>query len=244
LRAALRANASAGATLGGLDTGAFVLAYAGWLKGHCATVHYEHIDAFQELFPDTEVSEALWVNDRQRLTCCGGLAASDCAIDLIQRQAGAALANASARYIFSNALRDAQAPQNPQAGEPLGAHVPNALRAAIKTMEAHLESPLSIVDISAHAGVSHRQLNRLFAQFVGKTPALYYRDIRLDRARGLVTQTALSMAEISYASGFSSQVHFSRAYKDRFGLAPTRDRVEGRIPFEYRAWPMHRKTRG
>ena len=68
------------------------------------------------------------------------------------------------------------------------------------------------------------------------------KQIRLDRARGLGTQTNLSMAEIAYASGFSSQVHFSRAYRDRFGLPPSRDRIEGRIPFEFRAWPMHQKS--
>lgn len=73
-----------------------------------------------------------------------------------------------------------------------------------------------------------------------KTPALYYRDIRLDRARGLVTQTDLSLAQVAVASGFSSQVHFSRAYRERFGLTPRNDRIEGRVPFEYRAWPMHR----
>lgn len=111
-------------------------------------------------------------------------------------------------------------------------------------MEDHLEAPLSIAMICQRLGVSHRQLNRLFANYVRKTPVLYYRDIRLDRARGLVTQTNLSMAEIAQASGFGGQVHFSRAYKERFGLPPTRDRVEGRIPFEFRAWPMHRKAAG
>ncbi len=79
--------------------------------------------------------------------------------------------------------------------------------------------PLPIMDLCARIGISHRQLDRKFSQYVSKTPALYYRDIRLDRARGLVTQTSLSMTEIAYARGLSSQVHLSRAYRDRFGLA-------------------------
>lgn len=108
-------------------------------------------------------------------------------------------------------------------------------------MEQHLENALSIPEISEKINVSHRQLDRLFAKYVGKPPAIYYRDIRLDRARGLVTQTDMPMSEIAIASGFASQVHFSRAYKERFGLSPRTDRVEGRIPFEFGAWPMHRK---
>jgi len=107
-------------------------------------------------------------------------------------------------------------------------------------MEENLETPLPIAELCQRVGLSHRQPDRLFAQCVRKTPALYYRDIRLDRARGLVTQTDLAMSEIAVASGFSSQIHFSRAYKDRLGLPPSKDRIQGRITFEFRAWPMHR----
>lgn len=240
LRAALRRAASAGATLGGLDTGAFVLAAAGLLSGHRATVHYEHIDAFRELFPDTEVTETLWVFDDMRLTCCGGAAAVEFALHILQSVHGVALANAAARYVFSQALRDHNAPQNPQDAEPLGARIPDAVRRAIRVMEENLEAPLAIPELCRRIGLSHRHLNRLFERHVCKSPRAYYRDIRLDRARGLVTQTNLPMAEIAFASGFAGQVQFCRAYRDRFGMAPGRDRVEGRIPFEFRAWPMHR----
>ena len=110
-------------------------------------------------------------------------------------------------------------------------------------MEQHLENAVPIATLAARTGLSHRQLDRLFRRYVGKSPVAYYRDIRLDRARSLVTQTDMPMSEISMASGFASQVHFSRAYRQRFGLAPRTDRVEGRIPFEFRAWPMHSNPR-
>jgi len=240
---ALRNWARSGATLGALDTGAFVLAQAGLLNGRRATVHYEHIDAFQELYPDTEVVENLYALDGNRITCCGGGASVDFALQILQGIHGSALANAAARYIFHDRLRGPAAMQQPEGSEPLGALVPATLKTAIQVMEAHLEDPLSIPDICEQAGVSHRQLDRLFATYIKKTPTLYYRDIRLDRARGLVTQTELPIAQVAMASGFASQVHFSRAYKDRFGLPPSQDRIEGRVPFEYRAWPMHRKPK-
>ena len=109
-------------------------------------------------------------------------------------------------------------------------------------MEKNLESPLPISDICKQTDISHRQLDRLFKTYVRKSPSLYYRDIRLDRARGLVTQTEMPLAQVALASGFASQVHFSRAYRQRFGLPPSKDRIEGRVPFEFRAWPMHRVT--
>jgi AraC family carnitine catabolism transcriptional activator len=241
LHTALRNWGRQGCTLGALDTGAFILAEAGLLEGRRATVHYEHLDALIELYPSVEASEELFVFDGNRITCCGGSASVDLGLHLIRSIHGDVLANAAARYIFHQSLRDHGTPQNPDPVEPLGSTAPRGVRRAIRIMEQHLEEPLSIPEICERVGISHRQLDRLFARFVKKTPALYYRNIRLDRARGLVTQTDLPLSEVAIASGFSSQVHFSRAYRERFDLAPRADRVEGRVPFEFRAWPMHRK---
>lgn len=239
---ALRGWARQGATVAGLDTGAFIMAQSGLLKNRRATVHYEHIDALQETYPTIQVVEDLFAFDGAFLSCCGGEAAVDFALHILQGACGAALANAAARYIFHPKLREHGTRQHPDGAEPLGAAVPTVVKRVIQIMENHLEETLTIPEICAQVDVSHRQINRLFALYIKKTPALYYRDIRLDRARGLVTQTELPMSEISVASGFASQVHFSRAYKDRFGLPPIRDRVEGRVPFEFRAWPMYRKA--
>ena len=241
LRAALWRWYKAGSALGGLDTGAFILAEAGMLDGRRATVHYEHLDAFSELYPNIKASEDICVFDERVMTCCGGVASVDFALAIMRETHGDALANSVARYIFKSRVRPPETRQNSELSEPLGRKVPQIIKNAIDTMEANLETPLSIPEICAAVGISQRQLNRLFVRFVGHSPSLYYRDIRLDRARGLVTQTELALSQVALASGFASQVHFSRAYHDRFGLPPSRDRIEGRVPFEFRAWPMYRK---
>ncbi len=243
LRSALWRWAQSGATLGAIDTGAFILAQAGLLEGRRATVHYEHMDAFGERFAGCALTEELYVFDGNRISCAGGSASVDFALQIIRAAKGDALTNAAARYLFHPVVRPPGTLQNGAVQEPLGSTAPAAVKRAIALMERNLEAPLPIAVICERLGISHRQLNRLFAAFVRKTPALYYRDIRLDRARGLVTQTDLAMSEIALASGFASQVHFSRAYRIRFGLPPSRDRIEGRVPFEFRAWPMHRKPR-
>ncbi len=243
LHSALLRWARAGVTLGAIDTGAFILAEAGLLKGKRATTHYEHIDSLRELYVDTETSEDLFVYDGNRITCCGGTATTDFALHIIRSMHGDLLANAAARYLFHQSLRSQGTSQNPSSVEPLGSTAPSVLKQAIKLMEDNLEDALTIPQICKRIRLSQRQLDRLFGQFVKKSPVLYYRDIRLDRARSLVTQTDMRLSEIAVASGFSSQAHFSRAYRERFGLAPRTDRVEGRVPFEFRAWPMHRKKR-
>lgn len=237
----LRRLATKQIPIGALDTGAFVLARLGLLNDHRATVHYEQIDAFQELFPDIDLCEALFVFDRNRICCAGGVAAAECALHILSEAFGSDLANRAARYIFAHPLRATDARQNPQDKEPLGQSVPSIIREAIHLMERNLETVTAIPMICRELGLSHRHFNRIFRAHVGKTPSQYYRDVRLDRARGLVTQTDLTFSEIAAASGFSSQVYFSRSYRERFGLSPSLDRVEGRIPFEFRAWPMHRR---
>lgn len=239
LQTALRGWARAGSMLGALDTGVFLLAQAGLLKGRRATGHYEHIDALRELYPEVTTVEDLFVFDEKRITCCGGAASTDFALHLVRNLHGDTLANESARYIFHQSLRPVGTQQNPEAPQPLGNTVPDLVRQAIRIMEENLEEAVRIPDLCERIGISQRQLDRLFHEVVRKSPALYYRDIRLDRARGLVTQTDMSLMDIAIASGFANQSHFSRIYRERFGLTPRRDRLEGRIPFDYRAWPMH-----
>lgn len=235
----LRRCARAGTALGGLDTGAFVLAYAGLLSHRRATVHYEHAAAFRELFPEIGVSDALFVIDGNRLTCCGGAAASDLALEIIRMQHGIDLANASARYIFHDRLRSSAEQQSPQHHEPVGYAAPQKLRQAIIMMERHLETPLPLSTVALACGLSQRHIERLFREHTGVTPVSYYMDVRLDRARGMITQTDMSVLQVSVACGFASPEYFSRVYRKRFGLTPSEDRIEGRVPFQFRSYPAH-----
>lgn len=228
-----------GAMLAGIDTGAFVLAGAGLMEGYRATVHYEHSGAFQELFPETILEEVLYVIDRDRLTCCGGTATTDLALQLIQSHNGLELANASAVYLFKDRYRLGNETQVKHDREPVGYTMPSKLRDAVILMERNLEEPLSPKEIAHILGVSQRQLQRIFQRNTGTTPIRYYINVRLDRARGLVTQTDMSIAQIATACGFGTAEQFSRAYSKHFQISPSRDRTEGRIPFQFRSYPAY-----
>lgn len=244
LAAHFRRWARFGATLGALDTGAFLLANAGLLEGRRATTHYEHLDALAELYPDVEVSDALYVIDGDRISCCGGAASLDIALQILRATNGPALANAAARYVFQDRLRTPGDRQNPERAEPIGSTAPSKLRAAVQIMERHLDEPVPIPAIAAELGLSQRQLERLFVSHTGISPVRYYGDMRLDHARALITQTEMPLWEVALACGFTSPEHFSRAYRTKFGIAPRDDRIEGRVPFEFRAWPMRPRAGG
>ena len=235
----LRRSAAAGVTLCAIDTGAFILAEAGLLDGYKATVHYEHMASFRELYPRVELAEQIFVGDSERMSCAGGVAAADMALEIIRLRQGIDLANAAARYIFHERLRSGSEGQFSAAHEPVGYTVPERVRDAILLMERNCELPLRQDRIAARLGVSQRQLERLFRKFTGMTPAHYYLNVRLDNARGLVTQTQMPLAEIAIACGFGGGGQLGRAYRHRFGLPPGRDRIEGRIPFQFRSFPLH-----
>jgi transcriptional regulator GlxA family with amidase domain len=235
----LRDCARRGAALGGIDTGIFILGFAGLLKGYRATVHYEHVAAFRELFPGNPISADLFVFDRTRFSSCGGVACADMALEIIRTHQGISLANAAARYIFHDRVRPGTEQQNRLLREPIGYAAPHKLREAVILMERSLEDPLQIPEIARRISVSQRHMERMFQSHTGVSPVRYYLDLRLDRARGLVTQTDLSVLEVSIASGFATPAQFAKAYKERFSLTPTDDRVDGRIPFQFRSFPSH-----
>ena len=66
-----------GATLGAIDTGAFVLAQARLLQGQPVTLHWEAQSAFKELFPALKVTQELFEWGERRISCAGGTAAMD-----------------------------------------------------------------------------------------------------------------------------------------------------------------------
>src|SRR5262249_14903322 len=95
---------------------------------------------------------------------------------------------------------------------------------AIDLMEKTIEEPVPPRAIADRIGVSQRQLERLFNRYVGCTPARYHMRIRLDRARRMLRQTDLSVAEVAGACGFVALSHFAKVYRGTFGGRPSRDR--------------------
>ncbi len=94
------------------------------------------------------------------------------------------------------------------------------LNAALQIMLEHLEDTLSVGQIADLLGVSARKLERGFRELLRQTPLNVYRDLRLDRARRLLGQTALSMNEVSVACGFSNVTLMKKWFIQKYGEAP------------------------
>jgi transcriptional regulator GlxA family with amidase domain len=212
-----------GTVLGGLDTGTHILARAGLLNGHRATLHWENLPAFTEEFPDIEASAELFEIDRKRVTCAGGTAAIDMMLYMIWSRHGQDLAVDISEQLLHDRIRNPGDHQRMALGVRLGVRHPQLL-AIVEAMEQAMEEPPGLDRLAELGGVSRRQLERLFRTHLGDTPSGYYLKLRLRRARHLLEQTPMSVLQVATACGFASAPYFSRAYRSLFGRPPREDR--------------------
>jgi transcriptional regulator GlxA family with amidase domain len=233
----LRRLAASGVVLAGVSGGPFLLARAGLLDGHRATIHWEHEAGFAEEFPRIISSRDLYVIDRRRITCAGGTAGLDLAVDLIERDHGRAFATRVREWFIGPDHRAGDRPQRRGLSERFGVADTRLLK-ALACMDANMEIPLARDALAAAAGISLRQLERLFRSAVGGSIAEVYLLMRLDKARTLLSNSSIRITAIGLACGFQDPSHFSRAYRLRFGHSPRDERQRGanmRAPVNNRA---------
>ena len=105
------------------------------------------------------------------------------------------------------------------------AHVDMISRARLRIREA-LESDLTIQQVAQDLGVSYSNFRKLFKEHTGMSPAIYQQDLRLQRAKELLTTTDLTIKEIAYRLNFESPDYFSYKFKAQTGRRPTELRAE------------------
>lgn len=217
--ARLRYQASRKMRIGGVSGGPYILARAGLLDGYRCTIHWEHRPAFIEAFPQLDVQQGLYVIDRDRLTCAGGIAGLDLATALIAENHGRQLATMVNDWFLQTQLREAHATQRVSLRERYKSTNEKVL-ATLAAMEANLEEPLSRAALARRNQVSVRQLERLFRSNLRQTIGTTYMRIRLTRAAILLKESSIPLVDIALASGFASASHFSRAFKSWHGTPP------------------------
>ena len=100
----------------------------------------------------------------------------------------------------------------------------------IELMENHIADPLSLDQLSELNTVSKRQLNRIFNKIFKKGTMEYYRGLRLDKAKNLLRNSRISIAEISHITGFYSSSHFSSSFSNYLDISPKEYRNNIQFP--------------
>ncbi|MDN2568551.1 GlxA family transcriptional regulator [Aquibium sp. A9E412] len=220
---ALRAWGRRGGALGALSVGAYLLAEAGQLEGYRCTIHWENRAGFKERFPHITCTDNVFEIDRKRYTCAGGTTSIDLMLEIVRGDFGASLANEVANQFQHERIRSADdrqriGPERDLTGKS------QKLKTIVELMADNLDEPLSAVALAKAAGLSVRQVERLFLRHLGMTPGRYYMRLRLERARELLRQTNLPILDVAVATGFTSHSYFAQSYRLQFGRPPSDER--------------------
>ncbi len=219
LRSLLRRCHQRRIRLGATSTASFLLAYAGIIGQRPCTVHWEYLDAFRAEFPQVQLTRSLFEITPLIMTCSGGLAGLDMLLAIIAEQQGETLSNSIADQYMHSQIRSGDSAQRNTLTQRYQIHNPKIL-VAIQAMEEHLEAPLNLSDIVRLASISARQLQRLFRQQFSCSVMEFYLKLRLQRAKSLLQETDISIANIALICGFGTSAYFSRRYRELFTLTP------------------------
>lgn len=219
----LRRETRKGMDFGALSSGTYTLALAGLLSGKQVTTHWEYRDALIELLPDVIIENSLYSKDGRIFTTAGGAASMDMMLDRIKSDYGIELATWVAdQMVYTDPRAASHGQRLSRRARPDMAH--GKLGIALQIMENNLEDPLRPDEIADLIELSTRQLERVFAKHLGMSPKRHYLQLRLEKARGLLRQTNLSVTDICVACGFRSLSHFSKSYRGTFGLSPGQEK--------------------
>jgi len=216
----LRACRSHRAKLVALGSGAFVVARAGLADHLRCAVHWELFPGFSQSFAQVEAVQTTFEIDGDFYSCPGGDTPFDMFLHLIEEQCGPVVANRVCEMAFMSRPRNVGERQR----LPIRARH-GALIKIIEDMEENVTEPLGLATLASRARLSRRQVERLFKQQVGMTPARYYLEMRLERAHLLLLTSEMNIIDVAVACGFVSASHFAKVYREVYGCTPIRTRI-------------------
>ncbi len=209
--------------IGAICTGTYILARISRLNGYRCTVHWENISDMRDEFPDLIISSELFELDRDRYTCSGGTAPMDMMLTLIGQQHGPELTDSISEQFMWERIRGAHDRQRIPLKQRFGNNQPKLVE-AVELMESNIEEPMGLDELAGHVGISRRQLERIFRKHLDCVPTRYYLELRLRRARDLLLKTPRTIVDIALSCGFVSPPHFSKCYREFFGITPRDER--------------------
>ncbi len=229
----LRHATAVGAGVGSICSGAFVLAWAGLLDGRRCTTHWKLTDRLEREYPRARVvRNRLFVEDGSILTSAGVASGIDMALALVERDFGPLTAARVAREIVVYLRRGGESAQTSVFLD-FRTHLNPGIHRAQDWLASHLEERPTIGRIADQAGMSPRNLTRLFRQATGITIKDYVTRLRLEVASGLLRSPDYTLERVASACGLKDARQLRRLWSKRFGINPSAWRAQDdgrRIP--------------
>ena len=201
-------------------TGAFALAAAGVLDGRRATTHWRDTADLASMYPRVRVEpDVLYVDEGTLLTSAGVASGLDLCLHILRTDHGAALASHIARRLVVPPHREGGQAQ--YVDQPLPTHAGGSLASTRAWALEHLNEPLTVRTLAAHAHVSERTFARRFTAETGVPVLQWLLARRVDAARAALESTDATIDEIADTCGFGTAANLRKHFRRHVSTTPT-----------------------
>jgi transcriptional regulator GlxA family with amidase domain len=209
-------------------TGSFLLARAGLLEGRTVTTHWSGTAELARRHPELTVDpNPIFVRDGDVWTSAGVTSGMDLSLALVEKDLGREIAVEIARWLVLFLQRPGgQAQFSSHLSAELAERRP--LRELQSWIADNLDSDLRVETLADRVAMSPRNFARFFRREIGLTPAAYVEELRVERARQLLEESAEPIEPISTRCGFGTPETMRRAFARRVGVPPAQYRARFR----------------
>jgi transcriptional regulator GlxA family with amidase domain len=209
-------------------SGSFLLARAGLLEGRTVTTHWASTEELARRHPELRVDpNPIFVRDCDVWTSAGVTSGMDLSLALVEEDLGREIAVEIARWLVLFLQRPGgQAQFSSHLSTQLAERRP--LRELQSWIADNLDADLRVETLAERAAMSPRNFARFFSREIGMTPAAYVEELRVERARQLLEDSAEPVDLISARCGFGTPETMRRAFGRRVGVPPAQYRARFR----------------
>jgi transcriptional regulator GlxA family with amidase domain len=213
-----------GAYVTSVCTGAFALASAGLLDERQCTTHWARVDDLKRLAPRARVlTNRLFVEDGRVTTSAGIASGIDMALAFVDRRYGPVVTSATARELVVYLRRDGAHGQQSVYLD-YRTHLNPGVHRVQDWLVAHPAERATQEELARVAGMSVRNLTRVFRQATGISILEFATKVRLELARTLLADPGLTIDAVAERCGFDTAAHLRRLWKREFGAPPSASR--------------------
>lgn len=216
----IRARHEAGAEVGSLCIGAFLLASTGLLDGKKCSTHWLFAHDFRRMFPDVTLVADRIVTEEQRIFTSGGANSYwNLLLYLVEKYTDRAMSILAAKFFAIEIDRDSQSAFmmfNGQKG-----HEDEPIRQAQTFIEENVTEKISVDELASKFAIGRRNFERRFKKATNNTPVEYIQRVKIEAAKKSLESGRKNVTEVMYDVGYSDAKAFRSVFKKVTGLSPT-----------------------
>ncbi len=209
-----------------IGAGCLILSASGVLNGKTVTTHWQTAQYLQKVNTQVSIDTSRnLIQDGNVYSAAGMTASVDLALTLLEQDLGGDFAHSVAQQalIFNTCLNDMKV---------MGSS-PTALQKGSERflklsdfLLNNLHKPINIDTMASSINVSPRHFRRLFKQQFAVAPMVYVEQLRINKAKALLTSTDFAISLVAQQCGYASHEVFSRRFKSHMGVSPSEFRAQ------------------